>query len=858
MKLVICDPNLESTSGHHWFFDLSIAEGAAARGIQVTILANYKFQAGRVGSAEVINIFHHSCYERRSCDPVSGEHDDFCYFNDSLYEDLLQLPLALFGTDTLVLFPTINQRHLYGAVRWMKDFPAEQAPTFVVYLMLPSGIELKAFDADDFDVIDAMTALQYRLAFDLARQAGSRIHFFGTGLSHSREFSLLSRQTIDAHPVVLSGMTELDKKNERAAGEFRTALLFMGDAKEDKGFHYLPALVEALTRKYPDWHFVVHANCQRAWGICLDIHKVLVGLNNSLENFELHDKFVTSDEYAELLSQADLVVAPYSPQEYWRKSSGVVWEAIWCGVPVVVPRKTWLELELGLWDGDGECYDEWTASDIEDAVHRLVNRLDFATHNAEVASKAFRRRNTLRLLINQLSDVWMRRMSLSMVSKTFATEVVVPLDTHLNSNGWHPYESYEGTIVRWTQQQIVSDVRLDPNASWRFTFEGLSMMGDDQITRASITGDGRTVSELVAQLMPAGSNPRWRIQGLLGPSRTSSATTRIVMKLPYVRRPDGGVDVRELGVLFSAPMRFMRSAEGSSRIVVGHPLVEFVDGGTLRTVDQADVGYTVKEWAAANVAVDPTRALHVCAEVSVSASSVRSLQCSVNGVQAAQSVSALSPERLLVVWHVPATVVRSGGHRATLVFVHLTPDENGITLYGPPYACPVLESDITIDSTVAALGSAFTVPEAVRAPENGIIKFTGSDARPYMKDGWSYDEPDHVWMLGPKATLAVNMASFQGVSAIQLKLDVLTLGDVEVRNGRLAVLINEISIGEIQLSTLRAEHILEFSPELLDSAGSALITFISSISVQPERDQRVLAASFYSVTLLADKGLAAQ
>jgi hypothetical protein len=335
-------------------------------------------------------------------------------------------------------------------------------------------------------------------------------------------------------------------------------------------------------------------------------------------------------------------------------------------VPVVVPRKTWLELELGLWGGDGECYDEWTASGIEDAVHRLVNRLDLATNNAEVASKIFRRRNTLRLLINQLSDVWMRRMSLSMISKTLATEVVVPLETNLNSNGWHPCESYEGTIVRWTLQQIVLDVRLDPNASWRFTFEGLSMMGDDQITRASITGDGRTVSELVAQLMPAGSNPRWRIQGLLGPSRTSSATTRIVMKLPYVRRPDGA-DVRELGILFSAPMRFMRSTEGSSRIVVGHPLLEFVDSGTLRTVDQADVGYAVKEWAAANVAVDPTRALHVCAEVSVSAlSSVRSLQCSVNGVQVAQSVSALSSERLLVVWHVPAAVVRSGGHRATL------------------------------------------------------------------------------------------------------------------------------------------------------------------------------------------------
>jgi hypothetical protein len=43
MRLTLLDPNLASEHGHHFDWDLAIAEGAAARGMQVDLVANVRF-----------------------------------------------------------------------------------------------------------------------------------------------------------------------------------------------------------------------------------------------------------------------------------------------------------------------------------------------------------------------------------------------------------------------------------------------------------------------------------------------------------------------------------------------------------------------------------------------------------------------------------------------------------------------------------------------------------------------------------------------------------------------------------------------------------------------------------------------
>jgi hypothetical protein len=53
-----------------------------------------------------------------------------------------------------------------------------------------------------------------------------------------------------------------------------------------------------------------------------------------------------SAEYVALVRRVDVLVVPYAAHEYARRSSGVLAEGLAAGVPVVVPRATWMADQL--------------------------------------------------------------------------------------------------------------------------------------------------------------------------------------------------------------------------------------------------------------------------------------------------------------------------------------------------------------------------------------------------------------------------------------------------------------------------------------------------------------------------------
>jgi hypothetical protein len=209
------------------------------------------------------------------------------------------------------------------------------------------------------------------------------------------------------------------------------------------------------------------------------------------------------------------------------------------------------------------------------------------------------------------------------------------------------------------------------------------------------------------------------------------------------------------------------------------------------------------------------------------------------------------------VWHVPASALKPSGGRAGLIFVNSDPTPEGITLYGP-YATAARAPSVSPVPLPAPVKSVKPVdlhqPSASQLPalpEGGLIRFSGSDARAFMKDGWSYDEPDHVWMLGRQAGLAVAVPAHSSATTLQLTLNLLTLADIEARGGRLSVQINGHVIGDLQPEKRRREYTLSFSPELLSPCGDALITFVADMSAKPQGEARDLAMSFYSIALTA-------
>ena len=60
----------------------------------------------------------------------------------------------------------------------------------------------------------------------------------------------------------------------------------------------------------------------------------------------LYDSELTSSQYYDLLERADIVLLPYTLENYHSQTSGIFAEALAAGKPVVVPRGTWMAREL--------------------------------------------------------------------------------------------------------------------------------------------------------------------------------------------------------------------------------------------------------------------------------------------------------------------------------------------------------------------------------------------------------------------------------------------------------------------------------------------------------------------------------
>lgn len=76
--------------------------------------------------------------------------------------------------------------------------------------------------------------------------------------------------------------------------------------------------------------------------------------------------------YAELLDGADIVLLPYSPEEFHYRTSSILAEAFSLGKPVVAMAESWLGLQVSK-TGCGWLADSWDSAGLREIFHRIAN-----------------------------------------------------------------------------------------------------------------------------------------------------------------------------------------------------------------------------------------------------------------------------------------------------------------------------------------------------------------------------------------------------------------------------------------------------------------------------------------------------
>lgn len=196
--------------------------------------------------------------------------------------------------------------------------------------------------------IDQQSELLYKYAFgQLAKH--SNVKLFASDWETREYYEELGTNIQGVHPCYLLPWGSLDKQ-KIIRSEIPHFLLYMGDAKENKGFLRLPeVIVEAIAKFSGKVKLTVQYTL--AWD-----YPELAPVINTLKCLEkeypaqlqVHTNFWSKDELQSIITSLSGVVCTYDSQTYQNKSSGLAWLCGYYNLPIIFMSQQpfWMHREI--------------------------------------------------------------------------------------------------------------------------------------------------------------------------------------------------------------------------------------------------------------------------------------------------------------------------------------------------------------------------------------------------------------------------------------------------------------------------------------------------------------------------------
>jgi len=350
--LCISDPGLLEASGH------SVAAlgalGSAYRDGSVEVYGHRAVNASAfrdffgVG-AQVHGHFNAYFYDAYDALKGLSELNEYIGVLARDYETLLQ-KLGRRGGRFVVLHHTMDWPHLTAlALANEKVGQVGSGLRHLVFLLFNPGV------SHDRRVTNPRRYFGYRAALSrLGRQ--SNIRFFAGGLEVQGAFLQMAPEhgPFPIHPCFYLDesppVAPVKQHPERLTLSVATAkvVLFLGDAKAEKGFLELPSLVQRLAEQ-------VDRHAELVVDFNLDARLASPEVRQAAEALEAHarhDKrlrlsslYSSNSQLHQTLAHSDFLVLNYDPATYAERSSGLLRLAAKCDTPVVAIGRSWLTRE---------------------------------------------------------------------------------------------------------------------------------------------------------------------------------------------------------------------------------------------------------------------------------------------------------------------------------------------------------------------------------------------------------------------------------------------------------------------------------------------------------------------------------
>lgn len=417
-KLIMADPGLKDDIGHYLPYATSIKEAAEALGFELQTLVHRDASEEVIAAVNGVPCFrfgvHEVAYDTNML-VLGSASEQYRYgvlkTNEVFAVDLWNGLSGILGVDDQIFFPNITERQFLGLVSAISFTPIGHYPRCHAMLRYPLCLpSSKRDELGERIVVEANEKLiaLYQLGFEALRDSGRdcSLRLVTDSNALAREYRLHTECGIDVvpiphtHPEGLRDEAFARTLPNKGPGQIR--VIYLGDARGEKGFGMLPFSVMALTDRFGSdrIQFIFQAFVSSSHHS--EMHEAIHEMQGfELPNVHLINRPLSVAEYHTLLDSADLVLLPYNGLVYRSRTSGPFVEALCAGKPIVAPAHTWMAEELGD-SRAGTLFQEGTDAEFYAACVSAIEDLSLNSQAAREFSEAYKRYHNPRAFIERL------------------------------------------------------------------------------------------------------------------------------------------------------------------------------------------------------------------------------------------------------------------------------------------------------------------------------------------------------------------------------------------------------------------------------------------------------------------------
>jgi len=347
-RFLLVDHSIIDSCGHHLEYAIRILTAAKQLGYSTDLWVNKKATNINIAGVDrVANVFTSTCWQMQTSQgklnlirnyfmghgKLYGAHRDIEEFSNEFEWALVDNNLS---NQDLIFIPTLGMGELIAVAKVLTRKNLNGKNVHIVlrrdFFQNNSLLDIKRIMQNKI-VKDGLSDLNH---FELAHN----FKFYTDTVILTERYNAIGKFHFETLPIPIDNQLTSQIINS----DETLTVSYLGDARDEKGYYFLPDLIEAVQYKYKNNRsikFLIQSNLAQGGNLkSIAALERLKDLRDS--NVELIYGPFDSNEYADLLLRSSIIVIPYDASQYEARSSGILVEAIAVGIPCVYPDRTWM------------------------------------------------------------------------------------------------------------------------------------------------------------------------------------------------------------------------------------------------------------------------------------------------------------------------------------------------------------------------------------------------------------------------------------------------------------------------------------------------------------------------------------